>query len=75
VIGNRLKQVQDRLKLYYEAEIAVLTSQSYTIGKQTLTRANLKEIRSAIAELESLEKSLSLSNGKRVCRRVIPRDL
>lgn len=40
-----------RLKAYYEAEQAVLSGQSYTIGNRTLTRANLSEIRKAIDDL------------------------
>ena len=40
-----------RLKAYYEAEQAVLSGQSYTIGNRTLTRANLSEIRRAIDDL------------------------
>ena len=37
-----------RLKMYLEAEQAVLTGQSYTIGNRTLTRANLATIRAAL---------------------------
>lgn len=40
-----------RLKMYLEAEQAVLTGQSYTIGNRTLTRANLAIIRAAIDDL------------------------
>ncbi|WP_432643389.1 DUF6148 family protein [Acidaminococcus sp.] len=40
-----------RLKMYLEAEQAVLTGQSYTIGNRTLTRANLATIRAAIDDL------------------------
>lgn len=42
---------KQRLKAYYEAEQAVLSGQSYTIGNRTLTRANLSEIRRAIDDL------------------------
>ena len=45
VIQNR------RLAMYLEAEKAVLSGQSYTIGNRTLTRANLATIRNAIDEL------------------------
>jgi len=41
----------ERLKMYLEAERAVLTGQSYTIGNRTLTRANLATIRAAIDSL------------------------
>lgn len=40
-----------RLTQYLEAETAILTGQSYTIGNRTLTRANLAEVRKAIEEL------------------------
>lgn len=39
--------------MYYEAEKAVLSGQSYTIGNRTLTRANLTTIRDAIDRLIS----------------------
>jgi len=38
----------ERLRMYLEAERAVLSGQSYTIGNMTLTRANLSSIRAAI---------------------------
>lgn len=41
----------ERLKQYYEAERAVLSGQSYTIGNRTLTRANLATIRNTIDDL------------------------
>lgn len=41
----------ERLKLYLEAERAVLSGQSYTIGNRTMTRANLSTIRKAIDDL------------------------
>lgn len=41
----------ERLKMYLEAERAVLTGQSYTIGNMTLTRANLSTIRATIDSL------------------------
>lgn len=47
------KLQNERLKLYLEAERAVLTGQSYTIGNRTLTRANLATIRAAIDSLIS----------------------
>lgn len=41
----------ERLKQYYDAERAVLSGQSYTIGNRTLTRANLATIRNTIDDL------------------------
>lgn len=41
----------ERLAQYLEAERAVLSGQSYTIGNRTLTRASLATIRAAIDSL------------------------
>lgn len=41
----------ERLAQYLEAERAVLSGQSHTIGNRTLTRANLSTIRAAIDSL------------------------
>lgn len=47
-----MSQVQnERLKMYLEAEKAVLTGQSYTIGNRTLTRASLSAIQAEINRL------------------------
>ena len=40
-----------RLRMYLDAEKAVLSGQSYQIGNRQLTRANLSEIRKAIDDL------------------------
>lgn len=40
-----------RLKQYIEAEEAILSGQSYTIGNRTLTRANLATVEKVINEL------------------------
>lgn len=40
-----------RLKLYVEAERAILSGQSYTIGNRQLTQANLSEVRKEIDNL------------------------
>lgn len=40
------------IKKYIEAEQAIITGQSYTIGNRSLTRANLSEIRDARQEWE-----------------------
>lgn len=40
-----------RLRLYLEAEKAILTGQSYTIGNRTLTRADLGEVTKMIDSL------------------------
>ena len=40
-----------RLQQYLEAEEAILSGQSYTIGNRTLTRANLATVEKVIKEL------------------------
>lgn len=54
----------ERLKLYLEAEKAVLSGQSYTIGNRTLTRANLATIRKVIDDL--LADGATLDEDERV---------
>jgi coenzyme F420-reducing hydrogenase delta subunit len=74
-MGNdRLTKAKERLNMYYEAEIAVLTGQEYRIGTRSMKRADLAEIRSAITELEKQVKELG-SGGKRKAYRITPRDL
>lgn len=76
--GITLKVAQKHLDAWLEAELAVTTSQSYTIGSRVLTRANLTEIRNAITywngkvnELENVQKT----GGRNRVRRVVPRDV
>lgn len=54
----------ERLKLYYAAERAILSGQSYTVGNRTLTRANLAEVREAIDDLLSAGATLDGSEVK-----------
>lgn len=76
--GIALKEAQRHLKIWLKAEMEIATSQSYTIGTRTLTRANLKEVRdqikfwqSKVAELESA----AANKGRNRVYRAIPRDL
>lgn len=71
----RLESYKRRLDLYYQAEEKVLNGQSYTLGKRSVTRADLAEIRVAIKDLESKIQALE-TNGttKRKVARIIPRD-
>lgn len=61
-----------RLKQYIEAEEAILSGQSYTIGNRTLTRANLATVEKVINELIEAgatlegEDDTSRSSTKRV---------
>ena len=55
---------------YVEAELAILRgAQSYSVGGQQLTRANLAEIRKGRKEWEA--EIVSLSGGLRTVRSVV----
>jgi hypothetical protein len=55
-------QIQEMIDLYVEAEKAILTGQSYSIGNRSLTRANLTEIRNARSEWEQRLVNLTIKN-------------
>lgn len=69
---------QRHLDQYLEAEMAVLGSQSYTIGGRSLTRANLKDIRDGIKiwsdRLAAARREESIGRGI-FMRRTIPHDV
>ncbi|MEK3955319.1 DUF6148 family protein [Psychrobacillus sp. FSL K6-1464] len=72
----------ERAKAHYvawlDAELAVSTGQSYSIGSRSLTRANLAEIRKQIDYWENKVAALTITaSGGRIRRakRYIPRDL
>jgi antitoxin (DNA-binding transcriptional repressor) of toxin-antitoxin stability system len=69
---------RERLALWLEAEAAVATGQSYTIGTRTLTRANLNAIRAEIVfwdnKVAETEAAATRRGRSRVFQ-VIPRDL
>lgn len=76
--GITLERARQHLTAWLEAEMAITTSQSYTIGSRSLTRANLGEVRKQIAywenkvaELENIAKR----KGRNRIMRVVPRDL
>lgn len=71
-MSTRLEFLKTRLNSYYEAEQAILSSQSYTIGRKTLERADLAEVRKAIKDLESQIARLE-GKGRR-CKFVVPVD-
>lgn len=72
-----LAEANEMLQLWIEAEKAVSTGQSYSIGGRSLTRVNMKEIREAQryweSEIYRLQNNVN-SRGARVLR-VVPRDL
>lgn len=76
--GITLERARQHLTAWLEAELAITTSQSYTIGSRSLTRANLDEVRkqvafweNKVAELENIAKR----KGRNRIMRVVPRDL
>lgn len=76
--SERLKKAKSRLNAYYDAELAVLSGQAYTMGSRSLTRANLNEIRRTIGELEKQVDELTnkINNGgRRRAFRITPRDI
>ncbi len=76
--GITLEVAQKHLDAWLEAELAVTTGQSYTVGSRALTRANLTEIRNSIdywnGKVQKLER-LQRKGGRNRIRRVVPRDL
>lgn len=80
-ILRRLDKINERLKLYYEKEEALLSRKgvaSYTIGSRSVTRYQYSEnIKKNIEELENERDELeNLLNGHRprTAVPIIPRD-
>lgn len=78
-LREELEIVENMLKIYREAEVAILVhSQAYTIGSTQLTRANLSQV---IAERKRLEQKRDeilakiTGRGTRQSLRFIPQDL
>lgn len=70
-----LQEAQTMLRLYTEAEKAVLQGQSYSIGNRTLTRANINAIREGRKEWEKAVAQLSETGGGSMrVRRTVIRD-
>ncbi len=68
-----LATAQAQLTLWIEADTAVASGQSYTIGSRSLTRASAAEITEKIKFWQSKCASLARGGGVRI-RRVLPRD-
>jgi hypothetical protein len=71
--GITLTQAEELLSLWIEADKAVATGQSYSIGGRSLTRANAAEITNKIKFYSNLVGSLS--RGGINLKRVVPRDV
>lgn len=72
---KRLEIKKKRLRQYYTAEEKILRGQSYTLGSQQLTRANLALVQSKIKELEAEVEALERrGTAKRRSARAVPID-
>ena len=58
-VKERIYIAESRLSLYYKAEKAILSGQSYEVEGLKLTRANLKDVQSMITELEKKISALN----------------
>ena len=58
-VKERIYVAEGRLSLYYKAEKAILSGQSYEVEGLKLTRANLKDVQSMITELEKKISALN----------------
>ena len=67
--------VQERLKMWWDAEAAIATGQSYKIGSRELRRADLSEIRKQIEWWEKKLAELEKTGGLRRTFRAVPRDI
>lgn len=70
-----LEKANEMLSAWLNAEMALTTAQSYSMGSKTLTRANLGEVRTAVSYWSSMVNQLSGATKKRRVIGVIPRDL
>ena len=67
--SDKLAIVKARLTLYYKAEKAILSGQSYEIEGLKLTRADLGKVQDMISDLENKVERLSAKPRPR--RRVL----
>ncbi len=71
-----LAEARELRSLWLDAERAVATGQSYTIGSRSLTRADARLIAERLAYYDSLVTALTAGRAPGVrAVRVIPRDL
>ena len=70
-IKEQIQIAEARLILYYKAEKAILSGQSYEAEGLKLTRANLKDVQNMIATLENKISALKAKQGGRAKFRVV----
>lgn len=76
--GITLETAQKHLDAWLEAELAVTSSQSYTIGSRVLTRADLAQIQKEIEYWDNKVITLAAvakNGGRNRVKRAVPRDL
>lgn len=76
--GITIEIAQKHLDTWLEAEMAIATGQSYTIGSRRLDRANLTEVRNAITYWQNqLQKAQNAESrkGRNAAYRAVYRDL
>ena len=70
-ITEQIQIAESRLTLYYKAEKAILSGQSYEIEGLKLTRANLKDVQNMIAALENKISALKSRQRGRAKYRIV----
>lgn len=70
-IKEQIQISESRLALYYKAEKAILSGQSYEIEGLKLTRANLKDVQNMINTLESKISALKAKLRGRAKFRIV----
>lgn len=68
----RIEKVEAALNQYYEAEIAILSAQQYSLGSRSLTRANLATVQKSIVDLENLLARLQAEYNGQSRMRIVP---
>lgn len=72
--GITLQEAKTHLATWLAAELELATSQSYTIGTRSLTRANLAEVREQVKYWEKKVRQLESGKGRNRVYRCVPRD-
>ena len=70
-IKEQIQIAESRLTLYYKAEKAILSGQSYEVEGLKLTRANLKDVQNMISALESKISALKSRQRGRAKFRIV----
>lgn len=70
-IKEQIHIAEARLTIYYKAEKAILSGQSYEVEGLKLTRANLKDVQNMIAALENKISALKSRQRGRAKYRIV----